>query len=69
MIVVMAALALALPDVEMTEVATLDSFDDVADIFERNFPNQWSGPLIFETQAIRYVLELAALCYLDTVSV
>ena len=27
---------------------------------------QWSGPLIFRTQAIRYAAELAVLFYLDT---
>ena len=36
----MSLLALALPDVERTTVATLDSFEDVADIFERNLPDQ-----------------------------
>ena len=66
--VMMASLALALPDIEMTEVATLDSLADVADIFVRNFPDQWSSSLIFETQALRFTFELAALCYLDTVS-
>lgn len=64
----MSALALVLPPVEMTVVATLDSFEDVRDIFERNFPNLWSRPLLFQTQAVRFALELAALCYLDTVS-
>ena len=28
--------------------------------------SQWSGPLIFRTQAIRYAAELAVLFYLDT---
>ena len=49
-LVLMSALALVLPDIQMTEVATLDSFADVADIFERNFPDQWSWPLLFQTQ-------------------
>ena len=53
----------------MTQVATLDSWEGVADIFVRNFPNQWSSELVFQTQAIRFSLELAILCYLDTVSV
>lgn len=66
--VAMASLALALPDIQMTEVATLDSWEDVADIFVRNLPDQWSSPLIFETQALRFTFELAVLCYLDTVS-
>ena len=39
-LIAMSLLALALPDVERTTVATLDSFEDVADIFERNLPDQ-----------------------------
>ena len=39
-LITMSLLALALPDVERTTVATLDSFEDVADIFERNLPDQ-----------------------------
>ena len=39
-LIAMSLLALALPDVERTAVATLDSFEDVAEIFERNLPNQ-----------------------------
>ena len=66
--VMMALLALALPDIQMTRVATLDSWERVADIFVRNFPNQWSSELVFQTQAIRFTFELAILCYLDTVS-
>ena len=41
-LIAMSLLALALPDVERTTVATLDSFEDVADIFERNLPDQVS---------------------------
>ena len=67
-LVMMSLLALALPDIELTQVATLESWANVTDIFRRNLPDEWSGPLLFETQALRFTFQLAGLCYLDTVS-